>query len=92
MVILCQTVSFIIYLLSSFWKNVLCNVEENSNCWLSKCEICKNVGKFIPLKLMGSITNNGKVWFTTKLIQMMRMTPPSKVIPFSRFILDTIWK
>lgn len=50
----------------------------------------KKGGKFIPMKPMGSITaNNGRVQFTTKMIQMMRMTPPNNVITFSGLILDT---
>ena len=66
------------------------NVEENGQSLLPKCEICKKGGKFIPMKPMGSITaNNGRVQFTTKMIQMMRMTPPNNVITFSGLILDT---
>ena len=33
-----------------FWGNVLCDVSENSKCWLSECESCRNGNKLVPTK------------------------------------------
>ena len=35
---------------NNFWKNVLCDVSENSNCWLSECECCRKEKKLVPTK------------------------------------------
>ena len=35
---------------SSFWQKVLCSVEDNSDCWNSKCEASQNYNN---LKTMG---------------------------------------
>ena len=37
---------------SSFLGEVLCDTSENSNCWLSKCDECKEGKKFSPKKQM----------------------------------------
>ena len=33
-----------------FWKDILCDDSPNSNCWLSKCDECKNGRKIIVLE------------------------------------------
>ena len=33
-----------------FWGNMLCDVSENSKCWLSECEPCRNGKKLVPTK------------------------------------------
>ena len=35
---------------NNFWGNVLCDVSENSNCWFSECESCRNGKKLEPAK------------------------------------------
>ena len=41
----------------SFWTQVLCDTTENSDCWLSKCEECKDGKKFVPKLPMDQMTN-----------------------------------
>ena len=41
---------------NSFWGEVLSDTSENSNCWLSKCDECREGKKFIPKKQMDSLT------------------------------------
>ena len=41
---------------NSFWNEVLCDTSENSNCWLSECDECREGKKFIPKKQMDSLT------------------------------------
>ena len=42
--------------LSSFWKNVLCDPEQNSMCWQGDCETCSKAKILVPNKLLGSTT------------------------------------
>ena len=39
---------------NNFWGNVLCEVSENSKCWLSECESCRK--KLVPTKPLNSET------------------------------------
>ena len=41
---------------NSFWGEVLSDTSENSNCWLSKCDECREGKKSIPKKQMDSLT------------------------------------
>ena len=41
---------------SSFWGEVLCDTSENSNCWLPKCDECREGKKFSPKKQIDSPT------------------------------------
>ena len=41
---------------SSFWGEVLFDTSEYSNCWLSKCDGCREGKKFSPKKRMDSLT------------------------------------
>ena len=41
---------------NSFWAEALCDTSENSNCWLSKCDECREGKQFIPKKQMDSLT------------------------------------
>ena len=41
---------------SSFWTKVLCSTDDNSNCWNSKCDDCKNGKKLVPMKLLNATT------------------------------------
>ena len=35
---------------NNFWGKLLCDVSENSKCWLSECESCRNGKKLVPTK------------------------------------------
>ena len=41
---------------SSFWGEVLCDNSENNDCWLSKCDECREWKKFSLRKRMDSLT------------------------------------
>ena len=41
---------------SSFWTKVLYSTDDNSNCWNSKCDDCKNGKKLFPMKLINAMT------------------------------------
>ena len=32
----------------TFWKEILCDVAENSQCWLSECDLCRDGQNFKP--------------------------------------------
>ena len=35
----------------TFWEEILCGVSENSQCWLSECDLFRDGQKFKPQKL-----------------------------------------
>ena len=41
----------------SFWEEILCNASENSQCWLSECDLCRDGQEFKPQKPMDAIVN-----------------------------------
>ena len=41
---------------SSFWTKVLCSMKDNSDCWNSRCDDCKNGKKLVPMKLPNATT------------------------------------
>ena len=54
---------------NNFWGNVLCDVSENSKCWLSECESCRNGKKLVPTKPLNfeTVADSGNM-FTYQII------------------------
>ena len=42
---------------SSLKTKVLCSINDNIDCWNSKCDDCKNGKKLVPMKLLNATTN-----------------------------------
>ena len=39
---------------SSVWSDLLCDTPQNSDCWESTCDDCKDGRKFVPKKSLAS--------------------------------------
>ena len=69
----------------TFWKE-LCDVAENSQCWLSECDLYRDGQNFKPWKPMDVIvnykqfTNSGKIftpkWMQSDIKRIMRTNLP----------------
>ena len=50
----------------TWWETILCNISENSDCWLNNCEVCKDGIELIPSKSLHTVTSY-KQWCSVEV-------------------------